>query len=92
MPFVRYGLLLIGGLLVYFLLVRPIIKTLKGEVTQHYKTVEEMEAKTVLDKKEAVQKELDDLIMKDPVMRIRKSVDANPVFSAHILKNWMEDS
>ncbi len=92
MPFVRYGLLLIGGLLVYVLLVRPIIKTLKSEVTQHNKTVEEMEAETVQDKKQAEQKEMDDLVMKDPVMRIRKSVDANPVFSAHILKNWMEGS
>ena len=51
-----------------------------------------MEAATIKDKNEAEQKEQDDLIMKDPVMRIRKSVDANPVFSAHILKNWMEGS
>ncbi|WP_319548128.1 flagellar basal-body MS-ring/collar protein FliF [Desulfogranum marinum] len=92
MPLVRYGLLLIGGLLVYFLLVRPIIKTLKGEVTQYNKTVEEMEAETVIGRKEAEQKEKEALIMQDPVMRIRKSIDANPVFSAHILKNWMEGS
>lgn len=92
MPLVRYGLLLAGGLLIYFLLVRPVIKTLKGEVTQHYKTVEEMEAEADQQKKEAAQKEVEELIMQDPVMRIRKSVDANPVFSAHIIRNWIDGS
>lgn len=94
MPLVRYGLLLVGGLLIYFLLVRPVIKTLKGEVTQHYKTVEEMEAETAQQKQqqEAEQQEQEELIMKDPVLRIRKSVEENPVFSAHVLKNWIEDA
>ncbi|PIE65833.1 MAG: flagellar M-ring protein FliF [Desulfobacterales bacterium] len=92
MPFVRYGVLLAGGLLAYFLLVRPVIKTLKGEVTQHYKTVEEMEAEAAQQQQQTEEKEREALIMKDPVLRIRKSVDENPIFSAHVIKNWIEEA
>ena len=41
-PFIRYGLLLLAGVLLYFLMVRPLIKTLHRGVTEHYKTVEEI--------------------------------------------------
>ncbi len=44
LPFIRYGLLLVAGLLLYFILVRPLMKNLSRDVTAHYKTVEEMEA------------------------------------------------
>ena len=46
LPLVKYGLLTIAGLLLYFLLVRPMVKTLKGEskMVEHYKTVEELES------------------------------------------------
>jgi flagellar M-ring protein FliF len=48
MPFIRYGLLLLGGVLLYFLLIRPLMKTLKRDVTRHYKTVEQMEAEQAM--------------------------------------------
>lgn len=44
LPFIRYGLLLLAGVLLYFVLVRPLMKTLNRDVTAHYKTVGEMEA------------------------------------------------
>ncbi|WP_028585474.1 flagellar basal-body MS-ring/collar protein FliF [Desulfogranum mediterraneum] len=92
MPIIRYGLLLLGGLLVYFLMVRPVIKILRGETTQHFKTVEELEAEEAEKSKVAVEQEREELMLKDPIMRIRKNVDANPVFSAHILKSWIKES
>lgn len=91
MPFVRYGLLLVGGLMIYFLMIRPVIKTLRGEVTEHYKTVDEMQAEEDRESREAAEKAMEEIIMKDPVMRVRKSVADNPVFTAHILKNWIQE-
>jgi flagellar M-ring protein FliF len=44
MPFIRYGVLVLGGVLLYLFMIRPLLKTLNRDVTQHYKTVEEMEA------------------------------------------------
>ena len=44
LPFVRYGLILLGGVLLYFFMIRPLMKTLHKDVTQHFKTVEQMEA------------------------------------------------
>ncbi|MDH3349573.1 MAG: flagellar basal-body MS-ring/collar protein FliF, partial [Desulfobulbaceae bacterium] len=43
LPLARYALLFGAGLLLYFLMIRPIIKTLRQEVTPHMKTVEELE-------------------------------------------------
>ncbi len=90
MPIIRYGVFLIGGLLIYFLMIRPLIKTVREDVTQHYKTVQELEK----EQSEAVQaeekKELEAL-MRDPVLRIREAIQTNPVFAAHILKNWIHE-
>ena len=86
MPFIRYGVLALGGLLLYFLMIRPLVKTLKRDVTQHYKTVEEMEAEEARKAGGNIE-----AIIKDPVIRIKNSVDSNPVFSAHVLKNWIHE-
>jgi flagellar M-ring protein FliF len=88
MPLIRYGLLLLGGALLYFLMIRPLMNTLKRDVTQHYKTVEQMEA-------EQGPAEFGNAPMgrtsKDPFMKIKKDVTTDPGFSAHVLKNWIQD-
>ncbi len=91
MPFIKYGLLLVSGLAVYFLMVRPLIKTLRGEVTEHYKTVEAMEAEALEKEEAAEEKELKELAQ-DPLLRVKKSVEKNPVFTAHVIKNWIAES
>lgn len=88
MPLIRYGLLLLGGLLVYMLMVRPMIKTLRRDVTEHYKTVEELEAEQARDRTTAAEREA---LASDPVHRIRTGVEDNPVFSAHVLKDWIHE-
>lgn len=90
LPLIRYGLLLFAALLVYFFLVRPVIKTLRNDVTQHFKTVEELELERVKAVNAKEQKEVE-LLMSDPSQNVRKSVEANPVFAAHILKNWVHE-
>jgi flagellar M-ring protein FliF len=90
MPIIRYGVFLLGGLLIYFLMVRPLIKTLRQDVTQHYKTVKELENEQGKAAQAEEKKELE-AMMRDPVLRIREAIQTNPVFAAHILKNWIHE-
>ncbi len=90
MPVIRYGLLLLAGLLLYLLMIKPLIKTLRTDVTQHYKTVQQLEEERAKTKQAAEKAELEAL-MRDPVLRIREAIQTNPVFAAHILKNWIHE-
>ncbi len=86
LPFIRYGLIFIGGLLVYLLMVRPVIKTINKDVTKHYKTVEEMEAEQKMtEEKNAQQYPI------DPVTKARQSISKDPTFAAHVIKNWLKE-
>lgn len=46
LPMVKYGLLTLAALLLYFLFIRPLVQTLKGQgkLVEHYKTVEQLES------------------------------------------------
>ncbi len=90
MPLIRYGLLLVAGLLVYLLMIRPLIKTLREDVTQHFKTVQELEAEQQRTK-EARREQEQRALAQDPLLRIRKDIEENPVFAAHVLKNWIHE-
>ena len=103
-PLIRYGLLALGCLALYFLLIRPLVKTLNRDITQHYKTVEQMEAEQAGGVATGVKPEgMDVLIggaayraaMKSPPVdaleKVRKGVENDPVFSAHVLKGWIHE-
>ncbi|PIE59717.1 MAG: flagellar M-ring protein FliF [Desulfobulbus propionicus] len=90
MPVIKYGILFLGGLFLYLLMVRPLIKTLKTETTEHYKTVEELEEENKQAKEEAA-RQYEELLQKNPLLRIRNNVRNNPTFSAHVLKNWIAE-
>ena len=89
LPYLRYGLLLAAGLLGYFLLVRPLTRTLQRDVTRHYKTVEQMEAEQAA--AAGTTGAPGPPRSTDPLERIRREVDADPAFGAHALKNWIRD-
>jgi flagellar M-ring protein FliF len=110
MPFIRYGLLLLAGVLLYFFMVRPLVKTLSRDVTEHYKTVEEMEAEQArmaegtgpfardlgVDEEEslvggAAYKEAMESGPEDLFEKVRKGVENDPVFSAHVLRRWIHE-
>jgi len=59
-------------------------------VTQHFKTVEEMEREQIQAREDEDKKELE-AMMRDPLMRVREAIQTNPVFAAHILKNWIHE-
>ena len=90
MPLLRYTLLLLAGLMIYLLMVRPLIKTLRQDVTNHFKTVQEMEQERQRAAQAEEQKELE-AMMRDPVLRVREAIANNPVFAAHILKSWIHE-
>ena len=85
-PFIRYGFLLLGGLLLYLLMIKPLVKTLSRDVTRHYKTVEQLEAEQA-----GGGAGQQDQAAVDPLHRIKKEVDADPAFGAHALRNWIQD-
>ncbi|MDR2550772.1 MAG: flagellar M-ring protein FliF [Desulfobulbus sp.] len=103
-PLIRYGLLALGCLVLYFLLVKPLMKTLNRDVTQHYKTVEQMEAEQTKGAAAGFKPEETDVLIGgaaykaamesppvDALEKVRKGVENDPVFSAHVLKGWIHE-
>jgi flagellar M-ring protein FliF len=88
-PLVKYGLIGLGVLLVYFFLVRPVIKTMKGEVKQHYKTVEQLEQEQrVQIEEEPVEPPLP---VDEAITALRREVQQNQIPTAFIVKNWIQE-
>ena len=86
-PLIRYGLLLLGGVLLYLLMVRPLMKTLNREVTRHYKTVEQLEA----EHSGVPVGQGGEQVIGDPLQKIKKGIDADPAFGAHALRSWIQE-
>lgn len=97
LPLVKIGLLSVGVLLFYFLMVRPIIRTMKGGVTDHNKKVMELEQAAFKAKKDKemaelkAQYETPEELIPDEVMTLRHEVMQNHVPTAYIIKNWINE-
>ena len=89
MPLIKYGLIGFAMLLVYFLMVRPIIKNMKSEIKQHNKTVAQLEQEQRL-LLENVPVE-PPLPVDDAITALRREVQQNQVPTAFILKNWIQE-
>lgn len=93
LPLIKYGLIAFGALLLYFLLVRPVVKTMRGEVKEHYKTVEQLEMeqkqKQIAAKEEEEKEPL--LPVDDAITALRRDVMQNQVPTAFIVKNWIQE-
>jgi flagellar M-ring protein FliF len=90
LPLVKYGLIGLGILFLYFLLVRPVIKTMKGEVKQHHKTVQQLEQEQQ-QKQIEVEPEEPPLPVDEAITALRREVFQNQVPTAFILKNWIQE-
>jgi flagellar M-ring protein FliF len=88
-PVAKYGLILLGMFLLYFLLIRPVIKTMKGEVQQHYKTVKQLEQEQQL--------QLPEEPLEPPppvdeaIVALRREIQQNQIPTAFIIKNWIQE-
>jgi flagellar M-ring protein FliF len=91
-PFIKIALVSLGALLLYFVLIRPVIKTMRGEVTEHYKTVEQLE-----NEQKPEDEEIDNRLLQpepsvdDEIVKIRKDIMQNQVPTAYIIKNWIQE-
>ncbi len=89
-PLIKYGLIVSGLLFIYLLLIRPIIKTMKGESQKHFKTVKQLEQEqggnSGTDTEEEPPPPVDDAIT-----MLRKEVMHNQVPAAFIVKNWIQE-
>ena len=88
-PLLKYALIFLGIFLTYFIFLRPVMKTVKGEVEKHNKTVEEME----LERFRAQQEEA-----KEPpppvdiaISNIRKEVMEESAPTSFIVKKWIQE-
>ena len=88
MPFLKYGLIVLGILFIYLLLVRPIVKTMKGEVKKHYKTVEQLEQEQNIIEEEI---EPPPPPVDDAITMLRREVLHNHVPTSFIVKNWIQE-
>ena len=85
-PLIKYALLAVAAALVYFILVRPLVRTIKSEAkaVEHYKTVEELES------------EMSQTGMlpgpKDPLAQIRNDVLGGRATPAQVIKTWLKES
>ncbi|PID73063.1 MAG: flagellar M-ring protein FliF [Desulfobacterales bacterium] len=94
LPFVKYGLIAVGMLLLYFFLIRPVVKTMKGEIKEHYKTVKQLELEQLKQLQEPErQKEPVEPPepLEDMLTTLRKEVMQNHIPTAFILKNWIQE-
>ncbi|MCD6526682.1 MAG: flagellar M-ring protein FliF [Desulfuromonas sp.] len=84
MPLVKYFLAGLGALLMYFLLVRPTIKTLREEATvQHFKTVKELESEMASGRSSTVQL--------DPTEQLRQNILKAEHSPSEVIRTWMND-
>jgi flagellar M-ring protein FliF len=87
LPLIKYGLLALAALLLYLMLLRPLMKTLRGEArrVEHYKTVEQLEAELAGDPLRLG-------APADPVGRLRKEILESQATSAQVIRTWLKES
>ncbi len=93
LPIIKICLIVLAALLCYALLIRPVMKTLKGEVTEHYKTVEELERERnqIIQRKQR-EEQIHTVTEEDFITDLRNQVMRNPAPTAYIIKNWIQEA
>lgn len=88
-PLIKYALIGLGLFFIYLLLLRPVLKTVKSDVQQHNKTVNQLEQEQLrLLEAEPVEPPLP---VDDAITALRREVYHNQVPTAFILKNWIQE-
>ncbi len=87
MPFIKYGLLAAAGLFLYFMLVRPLVRTLQETRATAarpggYRTVAELEG-------EMSPEEQALLTAEDPINRLRKQILASETPPTQVIRSWL---
>lgn len=80
LPYTKYVLAFIGLILLYFLLIRPLLRTLQGEVQEHYKTVQELETEYEQKSRES-----------EPIEQLRKEISQSEITPAQVVQTWIKE-
>jgi flagellar M-ring protein FliF len=93
LPALKIGLLAFAILLCYLFLIRPIVKTMRGDLVEHYKTVEELERERLDMIKSQHEAEMAEKPVpeEDYIIALRRDAMRNPVPTAFIIKNWIQE-
>jgi flagellar M-ring protein FliF len=86
LPYAKYGLLVLGTALLYFLLIRPILRTLAsgiGPGPQRFQTVQELEG-------DLSPEQL--LSPNDPTLRLRKQILASETSPTQVIRSWLNQT
>ncbi len=84
MPFdqlVKYGFLLIGLVLLYFLLLRPLIRTLQGEMQEHGRSSQELDSGQQTVK----------ILKNEPIEQLRQEIVQSQVSPGQVVKAWIKE-
>ncbi len=97
LPLLKIGILSLSALIFYFILLRPIIKTMRTEVFAHNKSVSDLEnaIQETKDTKERIEREAKEAesieVVLDAVTALRNEVMRNHVPTSYIIKNWINE-
>ena len=90
-PLIKYALIVIGAFFLYLLLIRPIMKTVKGESEKHYKTVAQLEQEQQGLNGNGKEGDLPPPPVDDAITMLRREVMQNQVPASFIVKNWIQE-
>lgn len=90
-PLIKYALIVIGAFFLYLLLIRPIMRTVRGESEKHYKTVAQLEQEQQKMKGNGKEGDLPPPPVDDAITMLRREVMHNQVPAAFIVKNWIQE-
>jgi len=88
-PLIKYGLIVLGVFFIYLLLIRPMVKTMKGETKKHFKTVKQLEQEQ--QENGGIEEELPPPPVDEAITMLKKEVMHNQVPAAFIVKNWIQE-
>ncbi len=90
-PFIKYGLIVLGALFVYLLLIKPMVKAMKGETQKHFKTVKQLEREQRENDLLGEEEELPPPPVDEAITMLKREVMQNQAPAAFIVKNWIQE-
>ncbi len=94
-PLLKIALIPIAALFIYLLLIRPLLKTMRTEVTEHYKSVEEMQRlqyeAVKAEQQPSTLEEIKNSPPEEQLLSLRKNINKNPTQATFIIKNWLAE-
>lgn len=90
MPLIKLLLVATGAVLLYVLLLRPLVKTMKGEgkMTEHYKTVQELESELI---DQDPQVKIGPGSLDESVLALRQEIMQSKTGPAQVIKTWLKE-